>query len=54
VMTLIDTSFGRARKVKPERGVEVGSVVPRELADQLRMMATEIAYSQRNDRVAAV
>ena len=39
-MTLIHPSFRRARKTKPERGVEVRSVVSRELADELRIMAT--------------
>jgi hypothetical protein len=39
-MTLIGASFRRARKIKPERGVEVRSVVSRELADELRIMAT--------------
>jgi len=40
-MTLIDPSFGRATKKQRERGVEVRSVVSRELADTLRVMATE-------------
>jgi hypothetical protein len=41
VMTLIYPSFGRATKNKRERGVEVRSVVSRELADKLRRKATE-------------
>jgi hypothetical protein len=38
-MVLIDPSFGRPLKKQQERGVEVRSVMPRELANQLRMMA---------------
>jgi hypothetical protein len=40
-MALIYHSCDRPRKKRPERGVEVRSVVPRELADELRMMATQ-------------
>ena len=40
-MTLVCPSFGRATKNKREDGVAVRSVVPRELADKLRRIATE-------------
>jgi len=39
-MTLIYPSFGRALKNKREGGIVVRSVVPREVADKLREMAT--------------
>jgi hypothetical protein len=41
VMTLIHPSLKRATKHQREPGIAVRSVVARELADKLRMMATE-------------
>jgi hypothetical protein len=40
-MTLIDPSFGRATKNQREPGIAVRTVVSRELADTLRVMATD-------------
>jgi hypothetical protein len=39
-MALIYDSFRARRKKQPEPGVQVRSVVSREVADELRMMAT--------------
>jgi len=40
-MTLIHPSLKRATKKQQEPGIGVRSVLPREIADKLRMMATE-------------
>jgi hypothetical protein len=50
-MTLVDPSFRRATKKKPEVGVVVRSVVSRETADRLREMATEDRLTL-NDMIA--
>ena len=39
-MALIYDSFRARRKKQPEPGIQVRTVVSRELADELRMMAT--------------
>ena len=40
-MTLVYSSFRRATKKQQEPGIGVRAVLPREIADKLRMMATE-------------